>query len=579
MKKFNYTFAAFAIVAAIIFVLTGAFFSGTVKAPSSFWITTVKKSGVDVMEASATFNLDRTRKTEDKDEQKTDDISAAYIFIGEIYSPQNGNATVYFDFKTEYSADDRYVERESVELSENSRYGWTKVFSDKKISSCSKVKVHTSSEIEIGEIVFLFEDGTKIPVTGIESQTAYGENERKNGKYAVDEQNFFSLSDALKYNLTSFEKDEMSVAYGLFTGGKTIGYSPLTTLFNGVSVLVFGRNTFAIRFFSLVFGYVSIIMIYLIFYRLFGKDEISLLACVSVLAFGAVFASVGVASVGVPTFFILWAYYLAFGFYAREVKFEDKRATAFNLILTGVAVGLALSCGVKNIVALIGIPVVWGFAIKNLSKEFEREFESNAGIKKDNIFVAYQRKKNAFAKLLPTCFVLIPVALTTLFYAISAKALTTEYGYGFLRSALFDAGKSFKIDFSPSSFLAFVGTGFSADAIPKYVSLFSLLFVWIAFFFGDKKLKSAARAVGRKFILMGSAFIPLFVSYLLGYGDGAGGFGATSVFYSGYIPLLICVVGNLKDEKTYKGLIVGCIILFAASFMVNGFTLKLIFNL
>ncbi|MBR1868356.1 MAG: phospholipid carrier-dependent glycosyltransferase [Clostridia bacterium] len=578
MKRSNYIFAVFAIVAAIIFVLTGAFFCGSVSTPSTFWLTTVKVSDGDVGEASATFLLDRTRESQDG--EISNDVSAAYIFIGEIYTCQeSGEVTVYFDFKTEYSADDRYVDRETVVLNANSRYGWIEAFSGKEISSCSKVKVHTPYEIEIGEIVFAFKDGEKIPVKSVESQTAYGQNPFKDAEYAVDEKNSFYLSDRVKDTLTPYEIGEMSAAYGLFTGGKTVGSSPLTTLFNSISILIFGRNTFAVRFFSIIFGYACVIMIYLMFFRLFGKDEISILASVAVLAMGATFGSITVASASVPTFFILWAYYLAFGFYAKEVKFEDKRSTVFNLLLTGIAIGLSLSCGVKRIVSLAGIPVIWGLSLKNLSADFKKEYEASSGIKKDNIFVAYHKKKSAYAKLMPLCFAIIPVFLLAVFYAVSAKPLTAEYGFGFWRSMLVDVGNSFKVDFSLSLFVEFIGVGGAANAIPKYIALFSVLFVTIGFFFGDNKLKPAARSVGRKFVLVSVAFLSLLISYSLGYGDGFNAFGAISVFYSGYIPLLICVVGELRGEKAYRGLIIGAIILLAASFVASDAVLKLIFNI
>ncbi|MBQ7642590.1 MAG: hypothetical protein IJS67_01690, partial [Clostridia bacterium] len=59
MKKFNYTFLIFAIVTAILFVLTGAFALGEVSSPSSYWLTTVKSDGNDVEDAAATITLDR----------------------------------------------------------------------------------------------------------------------------------------------------------------------------------------------------------------------------------------------------------------------------------------------------------------------------------------------------------------------------------------------------------------------------------------------------------------------------------------------------------------------------------------
>ena len=483
MKK-NFIFAVYAIALAIVFVLSGAFLVGTANAPENYWLAAVKQSADgDYDNSYATLDLDRSYTVKDEDgNDKTENykVNDIYVYVGKVYSSaESDKVKITFDFKTKSSSDTSYVERVTAEVTEF--YGWQKVASDKNLN-CSRVKILTSDVFELMEVAFVSETGALIKTTDL---VAYSDTTKSHSpaSHLFDEQGSFNPSSAYAYKLSKDEVAEMAAADGLFTGGEKVGKAPLSTILNAAAIAIMGRNPFAIRFFSMLAGYFSLIALYFLIKRLFASDTAALFGSLFALFAVALLSGAVTASGIIALPFIILAYYSAFGFYAERYKFSNTGATVKNLIACGLFIALAVSFGASNIIALAGVPAIWGLSIYKLNKEYKKNYEAAKGLEKETVYMRHYRNIATCALVMPTAFIIMPISALVVFYAVTHGQVSGTYGV-FFGGMIKDIGASFKTEKSISALGLLIGYGSEqVGSAYKLINYLPCAFALVGFIF------------------------------------------------------------------------------------------------
>ena len=575
MKK-SFVFTIYSIALSVFFILTGAFFSGTPNMPKTYYLSSVKEYDGEIENAGFTLELDRsyTVKNENgEDETKYYDIYNVYACIGKAYSyNQDGKLDINIYFKTKSSGETSYEKLKKTEVSEF--YRWVKIYdgeTDGKVSELSRVKITSPQMFELLEVVFTAEDGTVIKINSLVSESKETKSSAGN---AFDEQNSFNPSSAYAYILSDEEVTEMKAADDLFTGGNTLGKAPLTTALNAISVLVFGRNPFAIRFFSMLSGYFALIIAYLIFKRLFGNDYISLFGSLFILFASSLFSSSVTASGALAVPFILLSYYHAIGFFAERYKFSVKWDTYKNLLLTGVCVGLSVASGASNIIYLLGVPVVWGFAIVKLNKNYKKSYETAKGLDKETVYFDYHRKVNAYAWLFPSSFIIIPVAVLLLSYAVISGSVAVDGG--FIKGVIADAVKSFKISGGVTALGVFIGYGSEEvgsgykimNYLPYIFGLFGFILTTLtAFLQKNEKFAFLWKGMKIKYKLISAIAVSIYLPVLFGINLSVVGTAVVSFATSAYIMLALTEIEKFFSKTAYRWTLGVLTTVFAISFI------------
>ncbi len=556
MRK-NYVFTIYALALAIAFVLCGAFLVGTANVPETYWLAAVKESADgDVDHSYITLDLDRTHTVKGDDgKEKTEDygVKDIYVYVGKTYSSQEkGKVSIFFDFKTPSGGETSYNERVAAEITEF--YGWQKITTNG--IKLSRVKIHTPDAFELCEVAFVSETGARIK---IKSLVSYSDTTKSSAANVFDEQGAFNLSSAYAYKLSEEEVKELEAADGLFTGGETSGKAPLSTVLNAIAVAIMGRSPFAIRFFSLLSGYVALLALYLLIGRLFASDTAALFGSLFAFFSGALLSGAVTASSACAVPFIILAYYSAVGFYAERYKFSPRSAAVKNLVSCGIFIALAVSFGAHNIIALAGVPVIWGMALYKTHKEYKVAYESAEGLEKETVYLRHNRDVATCVWAMPLAFIVMPMVLLLLFYAITQSQITGTYG-GFLSGVISDVGASFGINRSVSAAGLLIGYGSEAvgqsykliNYLPCVFALVGLVFSTVCLVLSKtKKFGRVWVGIRNKYKLTAvtSAFIylPLIIGINLSVAGGA----AFVSIYSIFIMIGISAAERLFDKKAF----------------------------
>lgn len=576
MKKFNFTFAVTAIVAAILFILSGAFCVGTTDVPRTYTLTSVKASGADVLDAYVTFDIDVERPSSDPNSLPVYDyVSRILIYVGEAYSADDdGNVIIHFDFKTDGGTDTAYSERITASVpSGGGRYNVFEVYDgagSNRLDGLIRVKIHTPHSFEFYEAAFYAADGRRLPI----KKTVNFEG--VDGSKLHDEQTSLSVSSARAYRLTESECEIVEGIESLLTGGGYKGNKPLAVAAGLPLVALFGPSTFAVRLPSLIAGYFLILVLYMFIKRLFGSDGAAVLAALCFAALGALFMSSFTSAV-LPVLFAVLAYYLTVGVFISSSGYPATKPGASALLMTGVWCALAVAADSSICFALSGIPAVWAAVVVRAYRAYKKTERAAEGLGKMHAYEQFRKFAFSCAKIMPTAFILIPAALTLLFYAITAAPAASAEGAPFFAVAASSFAKGFVVNYSVNPALALVGFAseyrsgayYFLNAVPCLVCAASLLFTAIAVVFGGKGvLSSAKKGIFNKFMLISAAFIPSLIAPALGFSASIVGMTATAAFYSAYVPLCVTALSEIFDNKVVKIVYYAAIIAFALSAVV-----------
>jgi dolichyl-phosphate-mannose--protein O-mannosyl transferase len=131
-------------------------------------------------------------------------------------------------------------------------------------------------------------------------------------------------------------------------------HPPFVKIAIALSEIIFGNTVFAWRFFSALFGSLFIILIYDFSRKLFKDNLIALFSLILVSFEGLylVLSRIGILEM-ITIFFFTLSLYCFWSFYE-----SNKNKSLIWLIVTGLSLGIALSCKWTNLAAL-GIIIVW----------------------------------------------------------------------------------------------------------------------------------------------------------------------------------------------------------------------------
>ena len=565
MKKNGLTFLITTLVLALFYILTGAFAASSAKMPKSVYSTVEARTssgGEPLSNKTSNVVLDLG------DGQ----VNKIYAFVGEVRSwhtdEKNGDyINLVFDFGTRSDSfleggiyDSRIGANKENRIYLNGRtnlYRWIKIYDGgEKTVGYDRVRFHTSDDTDVAELAFLDKKGKLISASIVQHSSFEGE---KNYGGLIDEQAYFTSSQSKAYNFTDKELDEIAAINAIFRGEKFVGYGFLNTLLNVVGTKIFGVNTFGLRFFSMLAGFASLLLVYYIVEMLFGRSEISALATLLALCSGQIFSASLTAYGSVSACFTIAAFAFAIKFFIDDYDMKYGRDGVKNLCFTGLFYGLALASDRSALTTVTGIIAILIFAAIRAKKQFKTQEKEAKGLEKENVYMAYRKGRVTLWIAIPLCLLVLPIAVTLISAAFFSGFLKATYGGGFVSSLLKYYGGAFSFGYALNPFGLLIGLG-SDDlgkgyyAFANYITggLFVLsaaaLILLAVFGKKSKRLGYASKKIVNRSKMVISALVATLLPVFFG-NSSVIGFAAASAFCSATTALAFFAAEKAYGKK------------------------------
>lgn len=565
MKKNGLTFLITTLVLALFYILTGAFAASSAKMPKSVYSTVEARTssgGEPLSNKTSNVVLDLG------DGQ----VNKIYAFVGEVRSwhtdEKDGDyINLVFDFGTRSDSflegaiyNSRIGANKENRIYLNGRtnlYRWIKIYDGgEKTVGYDRVRFHTSDDTDVAELAFLDKKGKLISASIVQHSSFEGE---KNYGGLIDEQAYFTSSQSKAYNFTDKELDEISAINAIFRGEKFVGYGFLNTLLNVVGTKIFGVNTFGLRFFSMLAGFASLLLVYYIVEMLFGRSEISALATLLALCSGQIFSASLTAYGSVSACFTIAAFAFAIKFFIDDYDMKYGRDGVKNLCFTGLFYGLALASDRFALTTVTGIIAILVFAAIRAKKQFKTQEKEAKGLEKENVYMAYRKGRVTLWIAIPLCLLVLPIAVTLISAAFFSGFLKATYGGGFVSSLLKYYGGAFSFGYALNPFGLLIGLG-SDDlgkgyyAFANYITggLFVLsaaaLILLAVFGKKSKRLGYASKKIVNRSKMVISALVATLLPVFFG-NSSVIGFAAASAFCSATTALAFFAAEKAYGKK------------------------------
>lgn len=565
MKKNGLTFLITTLVLALFYILTGAFAASSAKMPKSVYSTVEARTssgGEPLSNKTSNVVLDLG------DGQ----VNKIYAFVGEVRSwhtdEEDGDyINLVFDFgprSNTFLEGGTYTTR--IGANKENRiylngktdlYRWIKIYDGgEKTVGERRVRFHTSDDTDVAELAFLDKKGKLISASIVQHSSFEGE---KNYGGLIDEQAYFTSSQSKAYNFTDKELDEISAINAIFRGEKFVGYGFLNTLLNVVGTKIFGVNTFGLRFFSMLAGFASLLLVYYIVEMLFGRSEISALATLFALCSGQIFSASLTAYGSVSACFTIAAFAFAIKFFIDDYDMKYGRDGVKNLCFTGLFYGLALASDRSALTTVTGIIAILIFAAIRAKKQFKTQEKEAKGLEKENVYMAYRKGRVTLWIAIPLCLLVLPIAVTLISAAFFSGFLKATYGGGFVSSLLKYYGGAFSFGYALNPFGLLIGLG-SDDlgkgyyAFANYITggLFVLsaaaLILLAVFGKKSKRLGYASKKIVNRSKMVISALVATLLPVFFG-NSSVIGFAAASAFCSATTALAFFAAEKAYGKK------------------------------
>ena len=565
MKKNGLTFLITTLVLALFYILTGAFAASSAKMPKSVYSTVeARTSNGDEPLSNKTSNV----VLDLGDGQ----VNKIYAFVGEVRSwhtdEKDGDyINLVFDFGPRSDSfleggtyNSRIGANKENRIYLNGRtnlYRWIKIYDGgEKTVGYDRVRFHTSDDTDVAELAFLDKKGKLISASIVQHSSFEGE---KNYGGLIDEQAYFTSSQSKAYNFTDKELDEISAINAIVRGEKFVGYGFLNTLLNVVGTKIFGVNTFGLRFFSMLAGFASLLLVYYIVEMLFGRSEISALATLLALCSGQIFSASLTAYGSVSACFTIAAFAFAIKFFIDDYDMKYGRDGVKNLCFTGLFYGLALASDRSALTTVTGIIAILIFAAIRAKKQFKTQEKEAKGLEKENVYMAYRKGRGTLWIAIPLCLLVLPIAVTLISAAFFSGFLKATYGGGFVSSLLKYYGGAFSFGYALNPFGLLIGLG-SDDlgkgyyAFANYITggLFVLsaaaLILLAVFGKKSKRLGYASKKIVNRSKMVISALVATLLPVFFG-NSSVIGFAAASAFCSATTALAFFAAEKAYGKK------------------------------
>ena len=565
MKKNGLTFLITTLVLALFYILTGAFAASSAKMPKSVYSTVEARTssgGEPLSNKTSNVVLDLG------DGQ----VNKIYAFVGEVRSwhtdEKDGDyINLVFDFGSRSNSfleggsyNSRIGADKENRIYLNGRtnlYRWIKIYDGgEKTVGYDRVRFHTSDDTDVAELAFLDKKGKLISASIVHHSSLERE---KNYGGLIHEQAYFTSSQSKAYNFTDKELDEISAINAIFRGEKFVGHGFLNTLLNVVGTKIFGVNTFGLRFFSMLAGFASLLLVYYIVEMLFGRSEISALATLLALCSGQIFSASLTAYGSVSACFTIAAFAFAIKFFIDDYDMKYGRDGVKNLSFTGFFYGLALASDRFALTTVTGIIAILIFAAIRAKKQFKTQEKEAKGLEKENVYMAYRKGRVLLWIAIPLCLLVLPIAVTLISAAFFSDFLKATYGGGFVSSLLKYYGGAFSFGYALNPFGLLIGLG-SDDlgkgyyAFANYITgglfVLSIAALILLAVFGkkSKRLGYASKKIVNRSKMVISALVATLLPVFFG-NSSVIGFAAASAFCSVTIALAFFAAEKAYGKK------------------------------
>ncbi|MBQ4098711.1 MAG: phospholipid carrier-dependent glycosyltransferase [Clostridia bacterium] len=579
MNKSNRTFLITAIILVVFYVASAIITLGTVFTPSTAWQIKTQNPDRNNTYQNAFVNVDiKTTKPnpEKEGDTVTANIAKIYVFVGNVYSfatDESGNeyVDIVFHFKTKSdNTNTSYLQSFTYSLPVvygTGGYKWIKVYDSKDIDektgkekgeiSLNRVKINTPDKFDFHEVVFTDSTGYVL-----DTQINAGTDEQKQmARLLVDEREFFTESNSKKYVLTDAELKNLASVEALKGGRAVVSNGPLSTVFNLISTSIFGANTFAMRFFDCLAGLGLLLMAFMFVSRLFDNPRYSVLSLVFCLAMGGVFTASNFAFAGVGAFFAVLSLYFTMRFFIKHYYLEDVADAVLCLLGSGVSLGLAISCNMAYALISLGHLAMLIMAFRRSYKRYKEDDKKAVGLEKEDLFLAYRKKKIILVFSALGALVVLPTILFTISYWAIASVYQAFYGVGFLQSAVKHLVACFTPNYQSFPLALLVGFGGVTENgyhsfltyLPTILALLSLIFVTVTLYFRKKvDFFKNVGVISNKYKMVTTAFVSTLLPVLFGLTSSPSGFAGASVFYAVYIVFAESILVKCFNSKKVK---------------------------
>ena len=592
MSKSNKTFLVSAIILVAFYLLSAIFTLGTVFAPSTAWQIRTQNPDRNNTYQNAFVNIDVSTSKPDpekEDSTVTANISKIYVYVGAVYSSttdENGNEfiDIVFQFKTKSdNTNTSYLKSFTYSVPViygTGGYRWIKVFDAEESKtdaiSYNRVKISSPDKFDFHEIIFTDETGYVLS-----TQVNAGTDEQKEmARLLVDERDFFTESSAKKHNFTDKELKNLASVNALKGGKIVLSDGPLSTVFNLISVSIFGSNTFAVRFFDCLAGLGLLLIAFAFVSKLFDKPRYSVLALVFCLSLGAVFTASNFAFGGVGAFFAVLSIYFAGRFFVKHYYLEEVEGAILNLFTTGIFFGFAVACNMVYSLTVLGIFAMLITASRRGYKKYKEDDKKAVGLEKEDLFLAYRKKRITLFVTSLLALVVLPTVLFTVSFWATSNVYTAHYGVGFLKSATKCFADSFTVNYQSFPLALLVGFGGTVENgyysfltyLPSILALLSFVFVTVVLVLRKKvEIFKNVGVIANKYKIVTISFVTALLPVLFGLTSSPSGFAGASVFYVTYIVFaesILVKCFNAKKVRLVVNILAGISLgLFAMAFV------------
>lgn len=601
MKKSNKIFLITALVLVAVYIASAFTVLGKVFTPQSLWQIQTESEDREDMLASVSVTLDiaRNKPDEETGEKVTAHIGRIYVYIGNVYSYTENDkgeqfVTLLFRFKTKSdktsnkTTTNKKVEVNVPVIHKTGGYAWVKVYDSEDLNAngnknglieYSRVSVSSPDSFDFHEVVFTDNTGYVLQTT-VSDASYLTQNEREFASVIVDEQDTFTPSKAKRNCFTEEELKVLSSAQAIRTGSFEITDGPVNTLIHLLGITIFGKTPFGLRFFDCLAGLAIMLLLYSLIYKLFGKSRYAVLTVIFALALGSCFGASNFALGAVGAFFAFLSLYLSISYFVKHYYFEDANSAVGHLLLLGLAYGLAVASDMAYSLLIVGhVAILVMTAIRGY-KQYKKDEKQAEGLGKEEVFLAYRKKRVVSSVATVTSLVVIPVAILVASFAVYSKAYTGVYGVGFVSSI----AKHFVACITPayqSNPLALL-VGFGGITVGGYysfintftaiLSLICFIFVTVVVLFGSRiEIFKEVSGVINKYKMLTASFVSALVPVIFGLTSSPYGFALCSVFFVSYIAFAEDIIKKATRKKWIKGVLNACavigVITFAMAFV------------
>ena len=272
-------------------------------------------------------------------------------------------------------------------------YNWVEVAKDLNRSSVKSISFAFDQNVMVNEIACFAKDGSPITLTPLATASEGYKAVELNA--AVDAQASFNTNKSAKYIFSPEESHYMTSIQTILHQGEIYedsiyrldaDYSAVASLLMLPSVAIFGTNTFALRFPSLIAMTATLVFIFLLATDLFKDKKYGFLTA-AVFAFGGIATSAATYGTAhsLVAFALVAALYFMYRFYSRGISDRHVVKGSMNVLISALFCALAVAMEAVAGAPALGVLALFVFGVLRMHKAHKLALSKTEGM--DEIIV------------------------------------------------------------------------------------------------------------------------------------------------------------------------------------------------